>query len=364
MRRGAWTALLALAFACALAGSASAKTTWLCKPGLANNPCKVGFDTSAFTPTGQPIQSAAVKVVPHPQIDCFYVYPTVSDQTTLNANLNIDPQERSIALYQAARYSQYCRVFAPMYRQLTIGGIGSPQTATGFATAYKDVLAAWRDYLAHYNKGRGFVLIGHSQGTFHLRKLVTEQIDNKPAVRKRLISAILLGGNVTVKKGKDVGGDFKHVPACRSTTQLGCVVAFSTFDQMPPANALFGRATGNLQVLCTNPARLKGGTGKLLPIVPSAPFAPGSAISLGIQLLGVTWPTASTTWISVPGSYTGHCSSDAGANVLQIAPQGGAPTPKPSPTPGWGLHLLDGNIALGNLVNLVGSEAKAYVKQG
>ena len=56
----------------------------------------------------------------NPKIDCFYVYPTVSDQKTVNANLHIDPVERSIALYQAARYSQYCRVFAPMYRQVTL----------------------------------------------------------------------------------------------------------------------------------------------------------------------------------------------------------------------------------------------------
>ena len=53
------------------------------------------------------------------------MYPTVSDQKTGNANLHIDPEERSIALYQAARYSQYCKVYAPMYRQVTLAGIGS-----------------------------------------------------------------------------------------------------------------------------------------------------------------------------------------------------------------------------------------------
>ena len=51
------------------------------------------------------------------------------------------------------------------------------------------------------------------------------------------MSALLLGGNVTVKKGKDVGGDFKHVRACRANRQIGCVVAFSTFKAQPPANS-------------------------------------------------------------------------------------------------------------------------------
>ena len=30
------------------------------------------------------------------------------------------------------------------------------------------------------------------------------------------------------------------------------------------------------------------------------------------------------------------------------------------PTPGWGLHLLDANIALGNLIKIVKAESKAF----
>ena len=56
----------------------------------------------------------------HPGIDCFYVYPTVSDDKSDNSDLSIDPEERSIALYQAARYSQDAGYSRPMYRQVTI----------------------------------------------------------------------------------------------------------------------------------------------------------------------------------------------------------------------------------------------------
>ena len=56
-------------------------------------------------------------------MDCFYVYLTVSDQQTLLATKAKDPEIRSIALYQAARYSQHCRVFAPVYRQVTLAGL-------------------------------------------------------------------------------------------------------------------------------------------------------------------------------------------------------------------------------------------------
>jgi hypothetical protein len=367
-------ALLAVAAALALgATEASARTVWLCKPRLAHNPCNPGLKTTVFSPTGKKLRVTSPRAVRHPKIDCFYVYPTVSDQKTLNANLNIDPEEHSIALYQAARYSQYCRVFAPMYRQLTLGGlVASPsQQAAGFKVAFDSVVSAWRDYLKHFNHGRGFVLIGHSQGSGHLIQLIKTQIDRKASLRKRLVSAIILGGNLRVRKGKAVGGDFKHIPACRSDRQLGCVIAWSTFDGPVPANSKFGRGTSLLsgpssskfQTLCTNPARLRGGSAPVDTIEPSAPFAPGTTISAGIALLQLPLPQASTPWIEIPGAYRAHCSHANGASVLQIVAQHGAPVPHPSPDATWGLHLLDANIALGNLVRIVHTESLAYAKR-
>src|SRR5438067_2829708 len=102
------------------AGSASAKTVWLCRPGQSPDPCTPGLSTTVYSPTLKPLRVEHPKAVRRPAIDCFYVYPTVSDQRTTLANLHIDPVQRAIALYQAARYSQYCKVYAPMYRQVTL----------------------------------------------------------------------------------------------------------------------------------------------------------------------------------------------------------------------------------------------------
>ena len=239
----------------ASAGTAAAKTVWLCKPGIKNNPCTPGLKTTYYSPSGKKLRVGTPRATRHPKIDCFYVYPTVSDQPTPYATRSIDPELRSIALYQAARYSQRCRVFAPVYRQATVAGLGGgAATSADGERAYNDVLSAWRTYLRKYNKGRGVVIMGHSQGTFVLRRLVREEVDPKPKLRRKLVSAILLGGNVTVRKGRDVGGDFKHIRACRSKRQLGCVIAFSTFNApVPEARCSGERATRSSR--CCAPIR-------------------------------------------------------------------------------------------------------------
>jgi hypothetical protein len=368
-RSRAWPAVTVAVLAAvltwaALASAASAKTVWLCKPGQSPDPCTPGMSTTVYSPTLQPLRTTHPKAAKKPAFDCFYVYPTVSDQSTTLANRHVDPEERSIALYQAARYSQVCRVYAPMYRQVTVPALdsGTAETPAQLKTPVGDVEAAFKSYLKNDNDGRPFVLIGHSQGSFVLEQLISHLIDNNAQLRSQMLSAILMGGNVLVKKGTGVGGTFKHVRACRSDTQLGCVIAFSSFDQPVPADSLFGRSpVAGDRVLCTNPAALGGGSAVVDPIFPSAPFAPGTLIAAGISLLGITQPHPTTVWTEEPGAYSAQCISSQGASVLQVAPLGGAQTPVPSPDPTWGLHLLDANVELGNLLSVVRHEAAAYV---
>jgi len=343
------------------ATTSSPPTVWLCLPGAAHDPCAPDLTVTRVSFAGGPREVAKGSPAPHPAIDCFYVYPTVSDQRTPNADLTVDPQERSIAGFQAAMFSHDCKVYAPMYRQLTLTAIAGAVTPSEQALAYGDVLRAWQTYLHRYNHGRGVVLIGHSQGAFLLRTLMATQIDPHPAARRRLVSAILLGGNVTVRRGAGTGGDFHHIEACRSASQTGCVIAYSTFGTVPPADAVFGRTTvPGLQILCTNPAALRGGTGILDPILPTRPFAPGSSIAAGIGLLHFSVPPVATPWVSAPGAYSARCSTAGGADVLTITPRAGAPALHPSPLASWGLHLVDVNIALGNLVGVVARQAAAY----
>jgi hypothetical protein len=300
-----------------------------------------------------------------PRIDCFYVYPTVSSQPTTNADLSIDPEEIAIARYQAQRFRQRCRIYAPVYRQLTIAGIFDPSkiTPAARALAYRGVRDAWRSYLRHDNHGRGFVLLGHSQGSFVLRQLITEEIDRRPAVRRRLVSALLLGGNVLVRTGSDRGGDFRNVGACHRASQTGCVIAYSTFNATPPADSSFGRAPAaqakRLEVLCTNPAALGGGSGRLRGYDYATPF-PGT-LGVAVNAFIGELPKVPTPWLIPPGRYTARCSHAGGADVLLAKASHGARDFVPSPDAGWGWHLGDVNLALGNLTDIVGRQAAAYL---
>jgi hypothetical protein len=349
------------------AASAPAATTWLCSPAKAHDPCDAGLRTTRIAASGASRGSFTPAHAKRPPVDCFYVYPTVSDQQRTIATKRIDPEERSIARYQVARYASTCRIYAPMYRQVTLRSLGGGTiTAKQRETGYRDVRAAWRDYLRHDNHGRGVILVGHSQGTFVLRQLIREEIDPVRAQRRRLVAAVLLGGNVLVRRGSGVGGDFRHVRACRSAKQLGCVIAFSSFDATPPADALFGRPTSTFgdavpedsQVLCTNPAALGGGSAPIHSIEPSVPFAPSSTLGKVVPQIGFPAFTARTPWVEADGIYRARCSKAGGASVLRIS---GSPTLRALPDATWGLHLVDANIALGDIIDVVTRQARRYV---
>lgn len=342
-------------------------TVWLCKPGLANNPCEGNLDSTAFDAAAKPVAEKA-GVALDPPIDCFYVYPTVSRQKGVNADLTIDPEETGVAIAQAARFSQVCRVYAPMYPQITLAGIATPSKITyGSAiTAYSSVYSSFRNYMANYNRGRGIVFIGHSQGAMMLTALLRAEIDPKPEVRRLLVSALLMGGNVKVPVGKPAGGDFADIPACSSSTQIACLVAYSSFDVTPPADAVFARistalnpfggSTAGLEILCVNPAAPAGGTADLQPYFPTAELGLFSAKTAAAF-------HALTPWVSFPNQYAAHCVNSGGASWLQIDRVGGASDKRPAVAPSdqrWGLHTVDVNIALGNLVELVRSESAAF----
>ena len=190
-------------------------------------------------------------------IDCFYVYPTVDLRFSMdNASLEDLEEPRRVARAQAALLGQVCRVWAPAYRQVTLGTYfrGESRAAPYFEVASDDIDRAFAEFLAAIGPERRFVVIGHSQGGQQVTRLVSETIERDPALRARMVAAYPIGWRTATAEGSRVGGSFAQVPVCADPEETGCVLAFRTYAAggLPsrPSDAF---AEGR-DVVCVNPA--------------------------------------------------------------------------------------------------------------
>lgn len=353
---------------------------WLCRPGLAHDSCHVDLDATVIAASGKTTveRYAPAKA---PAFDCFFVYPTVSKDPGWQSDFVPDRMETDDVRLQFARFGKVCRQFAPMYRQGTLTALrrasGGPQPVgerpPPGVGGYTDVLDAWNWYLAHENHGRGVVLIGHSQGGAMIARLLADQIDGKPA-QARLISALVLGAPVLVPPGQDVGGSFKSIPLCRAESQVGCVISYSTFrDRVPPpANSRFGRGRDGLRAACTNPASLKGGPGQ-----PESYFLTHGFLNGSGGDLPTAWTRPAreirTPFVKTPGLVTTECVSSGEFTYLSLHvnpnPHGGRTDElggqilrSTGADATWGLHLLDVDHSMGDLIRIVAKQAQAYAR--
>jgi hypothetical protein len=358
------------------------KANWLCWPGR-DDACASDLTTTVVKADGS-TSTQPFRADPNAPIDCFYVYPTVSRDPGSVSDMTVKPEETNVVIQQAARLRASCRLFAPMYRQFTLTALQQAMThplAPGQAppprptVGYDDVRDAWNYYLAHENHGRGVVLVGHSQGSGVLTQLIKREIDGKPA-QAQLVSAILMGTALVVPAGGDVGGDFAHIPLCHSPSQLGCAIAYSSFRETspPPENSRFGRprmaSAPGMEAACVNPADLGGGTGAAKSYFGSLIVGLGEG-----QYQWVKGKTITTPFVSVPGLITATCVHTGVFHYLSIHLNADPNSPRTSDIPGdivvgntvlkdWGLHLIDANLFMGNLVDVVGAEGAAWQAKG
>ncbi|QNM82308.1 DUF3089 domain-containing protein [Sphingomonas sabuli] len=340
------------------------QANWLCLPGR-KDACSDPLPTTALTAAGYG-SNGQVAPARNAPVDCFYVYPTMSGDSGLNSDLVVR-EEIGAVKSQFARFASVCRPFAPVYRQMTLGAVaasafGSDIKAAG-ELAYADVARAWRAYLANSNKGRPFVLIGHSQGSLMLQELIKREIEGKPIARQ-MVRAILPGYNTLVPQGRTVGGTFQSTPICTTASQRGCVMSWVSFrdGNPPPDAAMFGwSAAPGMTVACTNPA------------------SPGSTVW---QPLDSYWYTRSTypvpggpiawssegppptAYVRAEGLTSGKCVTNGRRGYLSLRT---ATVPGSKRTsriggevgiggmflPGWGMHLADMSVAQGDLLRQI-----------
>jgi len=349
---------------------------WLCRPDR-SDVCDEDLTVEVITAAGERTTETFTAAT-DPGVDCFYVYPTVSNDPSPNSDLIPDGGEITAVRSQAARLAQSCRVWAPVYRQATLSNIaarisggdsggdsggndgGDPGGSNGnrppSEIAYETMVDAFRHYMANDNGGRGIVLVGHSQGTGLLARLLAEEFPAQPQLRDQLVAAVLAGLSVP----EDA---FGGIGVCTSATDTGCFMAWASYraDEPPGDGALFGRNPASGRAACTSPADLAGGSGPqpLTPVfeISQAPgpdgwVAPGAGVP----------PQA--PWVALPGLVTGECVEGDGYHYLEVTvvPDGvRAPDVPGDLTPAWGLHLVDMNLVMGDLTGVVDSQSRTWL---
>jgi len=297
----------------------ASKDLWLCRPDIENDHCDTAdLSVTEIRPDGTMVQS---EVAPDPsaEVDCFYVYPTVNTSPEPGNTETLFPHPESvigIVARQAAHYRGVCRVFAPLYHQMSLityweYPIGMWQDTKFFQTGYDDVVEAFEYYMRNHNEGRDFVLIGHSQGSHVLTKLLEEKLDEDEALREQLVSAVLTGptNRVQVREGELAGGSFTNIPLCTSASQNGCVIAFDANPAGVPTVPDSSVAnTPPKARACVNPASIEGGPGTLAGLTYPRGYEPT-----------LPFPDAvDTEWVRYPNIYTSRCSGADEYHVLLI----------------------------------------------
>jgi hypothetical protein len=442
-RAAVWVAVAAVALA-ATATSATAVATvgpagsgaapiarplahpvWLCRPGMHANPCnqnlygdpqvavggapfevtypndgkRTTLDATHVRASGTPIVEP-YNAPDRPPVDCFYVYPTVdvvSNPVLPVGDLppSATSTEMAATLSQVGRLTSLCRMFVPLYRQATLLQLAVNVAITHDPSAQQlgqnDIRQAWEQYWAHDNvdpvthRRRGVVILGHSQGSTAAIDMIDADIDNDPVARGRLVSAVILGGQVQVPIGKLDGGgtdpasSFQHVPVCARSSSVaplptGCVVAFSSFDLpagQSPGEGGFGRnGAPDHQIVCTNPRALLAG----LPAAASVPLdtylatqqlEAESALegTLLAPIFGYAPPDRPTGYVRYTGVLGGRCrhSGTAEDNATWFQVDNSAALFPRQAISSLGLHTVDFNVTQGDLVELISAQTFLWV---
>ncbi len=365
--------LLGLAFVLVLVasvrpGAAQAdETVWICKPGQSDDLCAGTMEGVSWPAPGQLAEPLGYTRPSAAPVDCFYLYPTQSEQETPNSDLEKDPPIRRVVVQQARMFSSVCNVYAPMHRQVTYNG-NQGANSPDVEVAYASVKAAFQEYLDKYNQGRGFILLGHSQGSAHTARLIDEMVDKDAKLRERFVGAIAPGANIYVPIGQDIGGMYENVPVCSREGQYGCLIAFSAYTDVPGAGSMFSRLdvgywiypearpdSGRYEVVCANPAALDGSNGTMLPLV-----------NLD-YLSGVPAAETSSPWASAPDYYTSECKREGGAHWLNVAkinlPGDERLNLGEVAGAGTNWHVPEFNLAEGNLLRIVQKQSDSYLAE-
>ncbi len=228
-----------------------------------SRPDKGDDDPARWTPAGMKDEHLWAKGQ-EPRTAVFFIHPTsYLNKSHWNGRIDdADSQDRA-ALFVRAMASPFNasgNVWAPRYRQATFGAFLSdkPEANQALALAYGDVAQAFDQFLASIGPDQPIVLVGHSQGAFHLMRLLRDRVSGTP-LKTRIVAAYVIGWPVSITHDLPAMG----LDPCLKPDQSGCVMSWQSYAQ--PADhdltleayarfrGLDGKPLAGSPFLCTDP---------------------------------------------------------------------------------------------------------------
>ena len=204
---------------------------WLARPGLGQK------DSARYVPDGFEPEAESLGAA------VFFVHPTsYFEREGWNAALGearAREQAGRFVRSMASPFNRSADLWAPRYRQATLGAFltDKPAATKAIDAAYRDVLAAFDYFVATIDPDRPIVLAGHSQGAFHLRRLIAERIKGTP-LKQRIAVAYLIGWPISLERDIPRLG----LPACTGPDEPGCVVGWQSFAEPRETGGMENRA--------------------------------------------------------------------------------------------------------------------------
>ena len=266
---------------------------WLARPGMANDPSRwmpsnyaqvqasEAADPDDATVPAPNTGASATKV----DAAVFFVHPTgLVSRTSWNATLDDDVSRQRSRLFvqgMASAFNASPDIWSPRYRQAAIGAFltDAPEATQALDLAYRDVEQAFDTFVKRIRPDQPIVLVGHSQGAFHLRHLIRDRIAGTP-LAKRIAAAYVIGWPVSVSRDLPL----MQMPACQDAASTACVVSYLSFADPAETEMLLrayarrrgldGKEVGaNPEFVCVNPisgtengqAAAKDNLGTLVP---------------------------------------------------------------------------------------------------
>ena len=231
---------------------------WLARPELTKNNPALWLPTG-FEEGDSPISEKSRAAV-------FFIHPTsFTKRNRWNAPLD-DKESQALARIflrgQASAFNQIGDVWAPRYRQATIGAFltEKPEGQMALDAAYQDILIAFDYFIEHIPENQPIVLAGHSQGSLHLTNLLKDRVAGTP-LANRIVAAYVVGWPVSVDADVPAMG----LSVCEAPDQAKCILGWESFAEPAEYGRIIevydttigfnGEPRKDTELLCTNPIK-------------------------------------------------------------------------------------------------------------